>query len=68
MTGEVRLRLQASVPVVAGRRSEYALYSEQLASYATGETFPHKAAEGLIAITALETELVAARQRKHSTV
>jgi argininosuccinate synthase len=68
VTGEVRLRLQPSVPVVAGRRSEHALYSEQLASYATGETFPHKAAEGLIAITALETELVAARQRKHSTV
>jgi argininosuccinate synthase len=64
VTGDVRVRLQASVPVVAGSRSEYALYSETLASYATGETFPHKAAEGLIAITALETELVAARERR----
>jgi len=68
VTGEVRLRLQASVPVVAGSRSEFALYSESLASYATGETFPHKAAEGLIAITALETELIAARERKAAAV
>jgi argininosuccinate synthase len=68
VTGDVRLRLQASVPVVAGSRSEFALYSETLASYATGETFPHKAAEGLIAITALETELIAARERKVAAV
>jgi argininosuccinate synthase len=68
VTGDVRLRLQASVPVVAGSRSDFALYSETLASYATGETFPHKAAEGLIAITALETELVAARERKATAV
>jgi argininosuccinate synthase len=68
VTGDVRLRLQASVPVVAGSRSEFALYSETLASYATGETFPHKAAEGLIAITALETELIAARERKAAAV
>jgi argininosuccinate synthase len=68
ITGDVRLRLQASVPVVAGSRSEFALYSESLASYATGETFPHKAAEGLIAITALETELIAARERKAAAV
>ena len=27
-----------------GRRSEHALYAETLASYATGETFPHEAA------------------------
>jgi argininosuccinate synthase len=68
VTGEVRLRLQASAAVVAGSRSEFALYSETLASYGTGETFPHQAAEGLIAITALETELVAARERKAAAV
>ena len=42
---------------------EHALYAETLASYATGETFPHGAAEGFIRLTALETELVAARRR-----
>jgi argininosuccinate synthase len=63
VSGEVRLSLQAGSPVVSGRRSEHALYAEKLASYATGETFPHAAAEGFIRIAALETELAAARER-----
>jgi argininosuccinate synthase len=45
--------------VVTGRRSEEALYSETLASYTAGETFPHEAAEGFITIASLETELLA---------
>ena len=64
VTGEVRLSLQAGAPVVTGRRSEYALYAETLASYGTGETFPHDASEGFIRIAALEVELAAARERK----
>ena len=68
VTGEVRLRLQAGVPTVVGRRSEYALYSEKLASYGTGETFPHAAAEGFIQIAALEVELAAARERRLAEV
>jgi argininosuccinate synthase len=61
--GEVRLSLQAGSAVVTGRRSEHALYSHELASYGTGETFPHGAAEGFIRIASLETELLAALQR-----
>jgi argininosuccinate synthase len=68
VTGEVRLRLEAGAATVVGRRSEHALYAETLASYGTGETFPHAAAEGFIAIAALETELVAARERKLTAV
>ena len=68
VTGEVRLSLQAGSPVVTGRRSEHALYAETLASYGTGETFPHEAAEGFIRIAALETELAAARERKLAPV
>jgi argininosuccinate synthase len=64
VTGDVRLRLLVGSSVVVGRRSEHALYSETLASYATGETFPHDAAEGFIRLAALETELVAARERR----
>ncbi len=64
VTGEVRLSLQAGTPVVTGRRSEHALYAETLASYGTGETFPHEASEGFIRIAALEVELAAARERK----
>jgi len=58
--GEVRLELRPSAAVVVGRRSEHALYAETLASYGEGETFPHQAAEGFIALQALETELLAA--------
>jgi argininosuccinate synthase len=63
VTGEVRLELRANAAVVTGRRSEHMLYAEQLASYGTGETFPHQAAEGFIRIASLETELAAARMR-----
>ena len=64
VTGEVRLSLQPGAAVVTGRRSEFALYAETLASYGTGETFPHEASEGFIRIAALEVELAAARERR----
>ena len=63
VTGEVRVELRPGAAVVTGRRSDHMLYAEQLASYGTGETFPHEAAEGFIRIAALETELAAARER-----
>jgi argininosuccinate synthase len=63
VTGEVRLELRPNAAVVTGRRSDQMLYAETLASYGTGETFPHTAAEGFIRISALETELAAARAR-----
>jgi argininosuccinate synthase len=64
VTGEVRLELRPAAAIVNGRRSEHALYAETLASYATGETFPHEAAEGFIRLASLEAELAAARARK----
>ena len=64
VSGEVRVQLAAGAATVTGRRSEFALYAETLASYGTGETFPHAAAEGFITVSALETELAAARERK----
>jgi argininosuccinate synthase len=63
VTGEVRVQLRPAAAVVNGRRSEHALYAEALASYATGETFPHEAAEGFIRLASLEAELAAARAR-----
>jgi argininosuccinate synthase len=63
VTGEVRLELRANAAVVTGRRSPHLLYAAELASYGTGETFPHEAAEGFIRISSLETELHAARAR-----
>jgi argininosuccinate synthase len=64
VSGDVRLELRAGTAVVTGRRSEHALYAETLASYATGETFPHDAAAGFIRLAALEVELAAARERR----
>ncbi len=64
VTGEVRVRLQASAPVVVGRRSEFALYAHALASYGVEDAFPHDASEGFIKLTAMEVELAAARERK----
>ena len=64
VAGEVRLALRPSAAVVAGRRSEHALYAETLASYGEGETFPHAAAEGFIALQALEVELLAGLARR----
>jgi argininosuccinate synthase len=66
VTGEVRLELRPNAAVVTGRRSPHSLYAADLASYALGETFPHDAAEGFIAISSLETELHAARARATS--
>jgi argininosuccinate synthase len=63
VSGEVRVRLLGGSSVVVGRRSPNALYAETLASYATGETFPHEAAEGFIRLASLEAELAAARAR-----
>ncbi|HSC90040.1 MAG TPA: argininosuccinate synthase [Gaiellaceae bacterium] len=63
VTGEVRVQLRPGAAVVTGRRSEHGLYAESLASYATGETFPHEAAEGFLRIVTLEAELAAARAK-----
>jgi argininosuccinate synthase len=61
--GEVRVSLRPGAAVVTGRRSPHALYAGHLASYGTGETFPHEASSGFIRIAALETELLAERAR-----
>jgi argininosuccinate synthase len=63
VTGDVRLELRPNAAVVTGRRSPHLLYAAELASYGTGETFPHEASEGFIRISSLETELHAARAR-----
>jgi argininosuccinate synthase len=68
VSGEVRVELGPGAAVVSGRRSEHALYAHTLASYAEGETFPHAAAEGFIRLSALETELAAARERSRAPV
>ena len=63
VSGVVRVSLRPGSAMVTGRRSPQALYAGHLASYGTGETFPHEASSGFIRIAALETELLAERDR-----
>ena len=47
VTGEVRVQLAAGAAIVTGRRSEYALYAETLASYGDGRDVPARGGRGL---------------------
>ena len=53
VTGTVRVKLFKGSIAVAGRSSVYSLYNAELATYAEGDTFDHKASEGFIAIYGL---------------
>jgi argininosuccinate synthase len=59
VTGQVRLRLFKGECRVAGRRSPFALYDHSLATYDTGDTFDHTAAEGFIKLWGLPVATVA---------
>jgi argininosuccinate synthase len=53
VTGEVHLRLKRGVIEAAGVRSPFSLYDRGLATYADGDAFDHRAAEGFIHIWGL---------------
>ena len=48
VTGTVKLKLYKGNIISAGVKSPYSLYSEELASFTTGELYSHKDAEGFI--------------------
>ena len=48
VTGTVKLKLYKGNIISAGAKSPYSLYSEELASFTTGELYSHKDAEGFI--------------------
>ena len=48
VTGEVKFKLYKGNIIKAGTTSPYSLYSEELASFTTGELYNHKDAEGFI--------------------
>ena len=55
VTGLVRLKLYKGNTTVAGRKSPFALYDEQLASFASGDEYDHADAKGFITLFALPT-------------
>lgn len=52
-TGDVRMKLYKGACTTTGRRSKYALYDMNLATYSADDTFDHSAAEGFIKIWSL---------------
>ncbi len=61
VSGEVRVRLDHGLAVVAGRRSPLSLYDKDLATYDEGDAFDHASAVGFIEIFGLPLRVEAAR-------
>ena len=57
VSGTVRLRLHKGKAVVVGRKSDYTLYADDLATYGSDDVFDHKAAEGFIYVWGLPTRV-----------
>ena len=64
VSGTVRLRLHKGNCSVVGRKSPYALYSHDLATYDREDKFDHRASEGFISIFGLPLRTQAQVQRK----
>jgi argininosuccinate synthase len=63
VTGEVRLRYTSGACYVVGRRSDLALYDEDLATYTEADSFDHTHAEGFMRLWGLSTRVWAAKQK-----
>jgi argininosuccinate synthase len=64
VTGEVKFKLYKGNIIKAGTTSPYTLYSEELASFTTGELYDHKDAQGFIKLFGLSMEVRAALDQK----
>lgn len=59
VTGKVRIKLHKGHHVVVGRKSDFSLYNEELATYSKGDAFDHNAAVGFIKLWGLPTKVYA---------
>ncbi|MCM1272299.1 MAG: argininosuccinate synthase [Clostridium sp.] len=57
ITGEVKFKLYKGNIIKAGTTSPYSLYSEELASFTTGDLYDHKDAEGFIKLFGLSMKV-----------
>ena len=62
--GTVRVKLYKGSAVIVGRSSPYSLYDTGLATYAQGDQFNHRSAEGFIYVWGLPLKSVAKAQKK----
>ena len=65
VSGDIRMVLHAGRATVTGRRSTESLYSFDLATYDTGDTFDQSMAKGFIEIFGMTTKLAAERDREY---
>lgn len=66
VSGEVRCKLFKGACHVTGRRSEYSLYDELVASFEDSEAYNHKDAAGFIRLNALRLRVLAnSKQRRY---
>jgi argininosuccinate synthase len=63
VTGSVRIKLFKGNARIVGRRSDYSIYSPDLATYGAEDQFDHKAAEGFIYVWGLPTKVWAEKTR-----
>jgi argininosuccinate synthase len=57
VTGTVRLKLFKGNLTIVGRRSDYSLYTPDMATYGAEDQFDHKAAEGFIYVWGMPTRI-----------
>ena len=57
VTGTVRVKLFKGHAIVEGRKSEYSLYDEKLATYTAQDEFNHDATVGFISLFGLPTKV-----------
>jgi argininosuccinate synthase len=57
VTGVVRVKLFKGHAIVEGRKSEFSLYDEKLATYTAEDEFDHQAAVGFISLFGLPTKV-----------
>jgi argininosuccinate synthase len=62
VNGVARIKLFKGHAQIVGRKSEYSLYSKQLATYETGDQYDHEAAKGFIRLWGLGQQTQAQRQ------
>ena len=63
VSGDIRLTLHGGRAVVTGRRGEASLYSHDLATYDTGDTFDQSLAKGFVELWSLPSKIAAKRDR-----
>ncbi|WLR50214.1 argininosuccinate synthase [Bacillus tianshenii] len=57
VTGKVRVKLFKGHAIVEGRKSDYSLYNEKLATYTSDDEFDHNAAVGFTKLWGLPTQV-----------